>query len=419
MASAGRRTPDGTGLIMKQMDLQQYVAALALILLPMPALNFGISLTFGDVLLVLAVALNIHELTRLHAFQIPFLLAAPLFVVSTLVDPDSGAVATLQSVYIWGFVLPFGWAAFTRVPGHVIARCVLFSAAVNSMVAMGQGADVLPQIGKQKLVEFGSAWNEAFNRAPGLALNCNSLVVALTPCVLALPYVRRPLCRAVLFVLLLGGLTSTLSKSAVLAIPGLAYYLKRDDRRSTVLWHVAWMVGLVVLVGVYTGHAARIYDAFLAALQRRTATVGESVDTRWHLINVALSYLPDCVVLGLGVNRSAALMSQDAGYTVHVFFLGLVITGGIPAAMLQTGGMVALCWKLWRQREIYFAGMLAAHFLASLLTTVLLLSFQSLPIMIAGAVAVQTERLVMVGGGRIAGRMAFTGRAGVLGARAA
>lgn len=381
---------------MKQMDLQQCLAILALVLLPMPALNFGVSLTFGDVFLILAVILNIHELTRLHAFQIPFLLAAPLFVVSTLVDPDSGAIATLQTIYIWGFVLPFGWAAFTRLPGHVIAQAVLFSAAVNSLVAMGQGADLLPKIGKQKLVEFGSAWQEAFNRAPGLVLNCNTLVVALTPCFLALPYVRHPLFRAGLFVLLTGGLASTLSKSAILALPGIAYYLKRDQYRLRVLWHVAWIVGVIVLAGTYTGHAGRIYEAFMATLQRRTATVSQSVDTRWHLINVALNYWPECVCFGLGVNRSAALMSQDAGYTVHVFFLGLVIIGGVPAALLQTGGMVSVCWRLWQHREVYFAAMLAEHFVASLLTTVLLLSFQSLPIMIAGAVLVRTERMLVV-----------------------
>ncbi|RMG35841.1 MAG: hypothetical protein D6725_11740 [Planctomycetota bacterium] len=380
---------------MRRWDLQQCVAAAALVLLPMPALNFGVSLTFGDVLLVIAIALNLHELTRLHSFQIPFLLAAPFFVVSTLVDPDSGVIATLQAIYIWGFVLPFGWAAFTRLPGHVIARCVLLSAAVNSAVAMGQGADLLPQIGKQKLVEFGSALQEAFNRAPGLALNCNTLVVALTPCFLALPYVRRPLNRAALMLMMFGGMASTLSKSVLLAVPGLLYYLRKDRARGRVLWHVAWLTMVVIGVGLYSGHAERVYDAFVNTLQRRTASVDQSVDTRWHLINVALKHWADCVVLGLGIERSAALMMQDAGYTVHVLYLGLVIIGGVPAAVLQSLGMAWLCVKLWRVREIYFAGMLAEHMLACLLTTVLLLSFQSLPVMIAGALVVHTERLLM------------------------
>ena len=79
-------------------SLQVACATIALFLLPFPALNFGISFTVADVFLVTAVLLNATQLVRLQAFQIPFLLALPLFVVSTLLDPDGGLIELVQVV---------------------------------------------------------------------------------------------------------------------------------------------------------------------------------------------------------------------------------------------------------------------------------------------------------------------------------
>ena len=73
-------------------SLQVACAATALFLLPFPALNFGVSFTFADVFLVTAVLLNATQLVRLQAFQVPFLMALPLFVISTLLDPDGGLI---------------------------------------------------------------------------------------------------------------------------------------------------------------------------------------------------------------------------------------------------------------------------------------------------------------------------------------
>jgi hypothetical protein len=50
--------------------LQRFFAYGALFLLPFPSLNFGVSLTCGDVFLVLAMLLNAGEVTRIHPFKV-------------------------------------------------------------------------------------------------------------------------------------------------------------------------------------------------------------------------------------------------------------------------------------------------------------------------------------------------------------
>ena len=82
-------------------SLQRVFATVALFLLPFPALNFGVSFTIADVFLVVAVLLNAPRLLQLQGFQIPFLCALPLFVLSTLFDPDGGMVELIQVFYIW------------------------------------------------------------------------------------------------------------------------------------------------------------------------------------------------------------------------------------------------------------------------------------------------------------------------------
>lgn len=59
------------------LQIQSFCAQAALFLLPLPAIKYTeTSLTLADVFLIPAILLNFGHALKLHAFQIPFLLAA-------------------------------------------------------------------------------------------------------------------------------------------------------------------------------------------------------------------------------------------------------------------------------------------------------------------------------------------------------
>ena len=198
-----------------------------------------------------------------------------------------------------------------------------------------------------------------------------------------------------MLLIMLGGITSTVSKSAIMAVPGILYCLWREEEKKK--YFAILGLGAVILGFAFT--KSQDMDAILYKLNTtialRTETADVSVDTRTDLMKTAWAHSKDCLLLGYGTAGSHALIGQGSGgsgHTVHVYLLGLVVIAGYPAALLMFTGITMLIVSLWRHREVYVAGYLTAHMLACLLTTVLNLSFQSLPFMIAGAALVQTMR---------------------------
>ena len=196
-----------------------------------------------------------------------------------------------------------------------------------------------------------------------------------------------------MLLIMLGGITSTVSKSTIMAVPGILYCLWREDEKKKYFSLLA--IGVIILGFAFTksqGMDAILYKLY-TTIMLRTETANVSVDTRTDLMEIALGYSKDCLLLGYGTAGSHELISQGSGHTVHVYLLGLVVIAGYPAAVLMFIGISSLIIALWRHHEVYVAGYLTAHMLACLLTTVLNLSFQSLPFMIAGAALVQSMRL--------------------------
>jgi len=373
---------------MQGSNFQKVFAYAALFLLPFPALNFGVSFSVGDVFLLLAIAMNGSELTRIHTFQIPFLLAVPFFLVSALMDADGDLISVAQIVYIWGVVLPFGWTAFTNLTVPRIAQVLLLSAAVNAAVAVGQSTLMLPMLSDQKTIVIG----REIARAAGLSNACNSLVMGLTPCFLLLPYLRSAHLRVLVLLVLVAGLLASVSKSILLAAPGLCFYFWRDGEKKRIV--------PVLLLATLFGSMAidhlwgldEIWDKMNQTADSRIQHTDTSIDTRWELVEIALDYAGECYLFGYGTEGTLQRIGDATDSTVHVYYLGLVVIAGVPAAILLTLGMLLLAKDVWQAGEVNIAVFLAVHMAACLVMTVLLLSFQSLPFMVAGAVLVRKTR---------------------------
>ena len=371
--------------------LQKAFASAALLFLPYDALNFDISVTYGDVLLIAAVALNVSELTRIHSFQIPILLALPFFLISGLLDPDGQLKTILQILYIWGFVLPFGWAAFTNLTTTRIAQIILLSAAISSALAIGQGMQLLPPIGHQEVIEHGSS----FSRGAGLSLNCNSLVMGLTPTILLLPHLGRTSLRSAAFLVLIGGMVASVSKSVLLAIPGILVFLWRDPKRKLLCFFLI----IAGLTGAVTLQRSRSVNEIWLNLQemveRRAENADVSISNRSELIGITMDYVTECPIVGYGAVGTQRLIGRYTDNTVHVYYLGLILTGGLTGAVLLTLGFLEILWGLGRAGAFSMACYLAAHLLACVVLTVVLISSQSVPVVVAGAVLVRRRRQLM------------------------
>lgn len=371
-------------------QIQSFCAQAALFFLPLPAIKYTVtSLTLADLFLVPAILLNIGHALRVHSFQIPFLLAFPILLLSHMLDQDGTLTAILQMVYLWGFLIPFGWCAFVNLSPQRIAYLLLAASALSCVFAMGQFAGVVPTLPTQKMIELKDS-----SRAAGLVLQCNSLTMALTPCFLLLPFIRQASLRILFLLLLLGGIACTVSKSAILAVPGLLFYFFwREPQKLRVLrWlAVAGVFGVIVLSR--GANIAELVDQFITTAEFRFSRADTSVSDRKHLAEVAFEQSSECLLVGYGTDGTYRVMTTQAGVgqTVHVFYLGLLLIEGWTAFSLTVIGFLGLLASLWSFRKYNEAIMLGAHLLAITVTTVLYLSYQYYPFLIAAAAIVRAQ----------------------------
>ncbi len=369
--------------------MQSFCAQAALFLLPLPALKYtATSLTLADLFLVLAVLMNLdYVLRRIHAFQIPLLLAFPLFLLSHLFDADCELVSIFQVCYVWGLLVPFGWCAFVNVPLRRIALLVLTANVLSAWIGAGQFMGFVPALPAQRIIEVGST----MRRAAGLSLQCNALAMTLTPCFLLLPYLPRISPRILTCLSLLAGFIATVSKSAILATPGiLLYFFWREPEKGKLLKSMAVLIGLGLFALILGGNDGLfdVWEFAKNAVHHRLEYADHSVDERANVINIALDYSQECLLFGFGTSGCGVRLALSEGNTVHVFYLGLVMIGGYLASALIVTGFLLIVGGLWRQCEVNVAIFLLAHMLAICVTTVLYLSFQYQPILIAASVLV-------------------------------
>ena len=372
--------------------IQMFCAQAALFFLPMPAIKpLGISLTVADLFLVPAVLLNLRFALRLHFFQILLLLALPLNLLSHMLDPGGDLIPLLQMVYLWGFLVPFGWCAFVTVPKERLALLLLIGSSLSSVMAMGQFAGFLPVLPTQKVIELNVAGGL---RAPGLVLQCNSLAMSLTPCFLLLPSIRRASLRVAFTLILFGGIASTVSKAIVLALPGfLFYFLWREPEKRKVFGGLSVLLLLGVFVLARGEGVALSLGKLWDTIQYRLTYVDESVDDRKHLASMAIKYAgEDCWLLGFGTNGAYEHMRQDRmEQSVHVWYLGMWLVIGAPALAFTLLAFANVVLTLWRLRQFNEAIYLLAHLLAICVTTMLYISYQYAPLVIAATALVRAN----------------------------
>ena len=369
---------------------QKFFATVALFLLLCPCLKFSEkSVIYADVFLIIAVFLNIGELTRIHAFQIPFFLAVPFFLLSSLLDADGDIIPVLQILYIFGFLLPFGWAAFTNLTASRIAQVLLLSACANAVVGAGQFMELIDEIGEQFIINFGLQ----SRRAAGLNIQCNALAMTLTPLFLLLVYVRKASWRTGVLLALIVGMVSTISKSTILAFPGLLFHLFFCEPKKKHVFQIMLFMSIVAAVFLERNQGlSEIWYGIQESALHRIDHAQDSMADRNHLIQIAFDYAPECYLIGYGIEGTRRRMTQVSDNTVHVYFIGLVLIAGMVATLLILTGIAALFASLWKAKQYSYALYLLAHLLACLVSTVLLLSFQYVPYMVAAAVLVRQTR---------------------------
>lgn len=119
--------------------------------------------------------------------------------------------------------------------------------------------------------------------------------MALTPCFLLLPHIRQASLRILMLLLLLGGIASTVSKSAIMIVPGLLFYFFwREPEKGRVLrWLVAAsVVGLLVFNR--GASVAELVDKLNAVVEFRLSNADSSLSDA-HLANVAFEHSDECM----------------------------------------------------------------------------------------------------------------------------
>lgn len=368
---------------MQTRRLQQLFAIAAILMLPWPALRpMEQSITWGDLLLIPAILLNLDQLGKLRGWQIPMLLSVPLLLISQVADPDGSIINIGQSLYLFAVVLPFGWVAFVGMRPRVLITWLMISMCISASVAGLQLAGVIGTVGQQSIWSlFGGA-----TRSAGLNISCSGLCLAISPIFALLLYVPSHRKRMLFLLVLSVGLMATLAKSCIFALVGLTYYIAREPNRRGVM-----AVGLVLIMGTVglflsSSSLRKTADMVYTTLAYRVDKAGGSLYERTSTLRFALSYVPRCAIVGMGSEGTAKELRQHLGNTVHVFHLGVVLVAGLPAAMLHWAGIGLLINSTWRSGQHPAAMMLCCHMLALCTMTMLMTSFQYVPFMICAAI---------------------------------
>ncbi len=368
---------------MQTRRLQQVFAFAALLMLPWPALRpTAQSITFGDLLLLPAILLNIDHVGKIRGWQIPLLISLPLILLSQVADPDGSIISVAQALYIFAIVLPFGWVAFVNFRPRTLIAGFLISLSISAIVGGLQLGGFVGQVGNQSIwALFGGAI-----RSAGLSISCSGLCLSLSPVFALLLYVPDHRKRMLFLLLLSLGLLATLAKSAIFACAGLGYYLlKEPNRRGVVVVAailIAMCAGLFMTSAKLRNATARVYDT----VTYRVDKAGFSFYERTSTLRFSLGYLSRCAVIGMGTEGTTKELRQHFGNTVHVFHIGLVLITGFPAAVLQWTGFGMLIASSFRSGQHPAAVMLLCHMLALCTMTMLMTSFQYVPFMICAAI---------------------------------
>lgn len=362
--------------------LQTLMAYGALIFVPWPCFRpFEVSLTFGDIFLIAAVLLNVDQLFRMRPFQVPLLLSFPFMVISQVMDPDGGFVEILQSIYIFGFLLPFGHLAFTNLPPKRFLAVFLGAQALSCAVAVVQMLGLIGPIGQQLLWETREA-----TRAAGLNISCSGLCMNVTSLFCLLQYLPSYRHRVTLLGTIGVGMVATLAKSTIFAIPALLFFLVCEPRRNRVLA----MMGVMGLIGVAVlTFSPEIQNSLMSVFDSLTYRVENaefSVYERMSTLRFALQLISDCALIGMGYNGTSLMLTQHLNNTVHVYHVGIILIGGGLCGLFHYWGYFLMIKEAISLRQYSIVVVVLSHWLSVCTMTVLMHSFQYTPYLMCGAI---------------------------------
>lgn len=368
---------------MQTRRLQQVFAFAALLMLPWPALRpTAQSITFGDLLLLPAILLNIDQLGRIRGWQIPLLASVPLILLSQVADPDGSIVSVAQALYIFAVLLPFGWVAFVSFRPRTLITGFLVSLSISSMVGGLQLGGFIGQVGSQSIwALYGGAI-----RSAGLNISCSGLCLSLSPVFALLLYIPDYRKRIFFLLLISLGLLASLAKSAIFATAGLSYYLLREPNRRGILIVGALVITMMAGLFATSSRLRNATDRVYETVTYRVDKAGFSVYERTSTLRFSLQYLSRCAIIGMGTEGTAKELRQHFGNTVHVFHIGMVLIAGFPAAILFWTGLGMLIMACFRSGQHPAAIMLLCHLLALCTMTMLMTSFQYVPFIICASI---------------------------------
>lgn len=375
---------------MEPRRLQAAFAYSAIVLLTCPALRpMEYSVTFGDLFLMMALLLNLDFALKIHSFQLPLLAATPFMIVSQIMDPDATLIEVAQCAYVYGVVLPFGWAAFAGLNPKKLVTVFLAAIFVNSAIAVAQNAGLVGAVGWGRIWATRDTW-----RAAGLSITCSSLCMTLTPVFPLLLYLSSYRMRIIALIVITLGILATLAKSSVFAVPGLIYYLIREPNRPGVVRLIAGLSALSVGVFIYSPSVQwLVYDLF-ESISHRMAYLDVSLWERTSTLRFAFGYVPECYLIGLGYAGTHYELTQHLGNTVHVFHVGLPLIGGLTCALLHYTGVLMLMRQSRTLKHEPLVVLMIGQLLAVCTMPVLMHSFQYLPYMLMGAVIVASRSVL-------------------------
>lgn len=372
---------------METRRLQGAFACTAIVLLACPALRpMEYSVTFGDLFLLVAILLNADYALKIQPFQVPLLAATPFMILSQIMDPDATVIEIAQCVYVYGVVLPFGWVAFAGLRPKTLIAVLLGALVANALIAVGQNAGLIGAIGHGRIWATRDTY-----RAAGISITCSSLCMTLTPVYPLLLYLNSYRQRIIVLVIITLGILATLAKSSIFAVPGLLYYLYREPNRAGVTRLFGVMGILSVCAFLWSPSVRWLAFDVLASISHRMSYLDVSLWERTSTLRHALSYVPECYVLGLGYAGTHFELTQHLGNTVHVFHIGLPLIGGLTCALLHYIGIFMLLRKTLELKHGPLAILMIGQMLAVCTMPVLMHSFQYIPYMLMGSVIVSTQ----------------------------
>ena len=99
-----------------------------------------------------------------------------------------------------------------------------------------------------------------------------------------------------------------------------------------------------------------------------------------------MDLIPECYVFGLGYEGTREYLTQHLGNTVHVYHIGLILTGGAVGAALHYWGICSMGATALSHRQLPLVVMILTHWLSVCTMPVQMLTYQYAPYLLVATI---------------------------------